>query len=46
MGLAWRLASLGRRLGSPIRLWTGLPLLVGALGPPLRLGLRRAQRPA
>ena len=44
-GMAWRLASLG--LGSWLlwlRIW--LALLVGPLGPPLRLGLRGAQRPA
>ena len=49
MGLAsrlWlgrRLASLGlaRRLGPPLWLRSGLPLLVGPLGPPLR-GLTRA----
>ena len=49
MGLASRLwlgrwlASLGleRRLGPPLWLRSGLPLLVGTLGPPLR-GLTRA----
>ena len=52
MGLARRLASLGlgRRLASlglgpalRVRLRTGLPLLVGTVGPPLR-GLTRASR--